>query len=105
MNTMKNYTRAALVAAGLALAGTAQAQLVVNGETIADAALLQAAKAEGQFLYYTTNLEDNERAALDEFRKDTGIRSEVVRLNGSRMYERVMTEASGGKLEIGRAHV
>lgn len=103
MSTM-NYVKATLVAAGLAFAGNlvfpgmGQAQLVVGGETIADAALLQAARAEGQFLYYTTNLEDNERAALEEFRKDTGIRSEVVRLNGSRMYERVMTEASGNKL-------
>jgi len=96
---MKHVVKAALVAAGLmAFAGPAPAQLVVGGETIADAALLQAAKAEGQLLYYTTNLEDNERAALEEFRKDTGIRFEVVRLNGSRMYERVMTEAAGGKL-------
>lgn len=100
--TRARWSLAGALAAALTLAGTwsVQAQdLVINGEKIADAALLKAAQAEGQLLYYTTNLEDNERAALEEFRKDTGIRYEVVRLNGSRMYERIMTESSGGRLQ------
>jgi iron(III) transport system substrate-binding protein len=95
--------RVSLVAVALAavagLAAPASAQLVVDGEQIADAALLAAAKKEGKLLYYTVNLEQTERAALAEFKKDTGIDFDVVRLNGNRMYERVVTEFGGNQLK------
>jgi iron(III) transport system substrate-binding protein len=39
------------------------------------------------------------RALLDQFTDDTGIEAEVIRLGTGRLYERVMTEFSGGKLE------
>lgn len=86
-------------ALGLAAATTALSQgLVIDGEQIGDEALLKAAQAEGDLLYYTVNLEDKERAALDVFKQDTGINFDVVRLNGSRMYERVVTEFGGNSL-------
>lgn len=94
--------KALFAAAGLLAAAVvtpADAQLVVNGEQIADAALLAAAKKEGKLLYYTVNLEQTERAALEEFKKDTGIDYDVVRLNGNRMYERVVTEFGGNQLK------
>ncbi len=73
--------------------------LTVGGEEIADAALLKAAQAEGSLLVYSVNFEDMERALLDEFRKDTGIKFEVIRLSAGRLYERVMTENAGGQLK------
>ena len=73
--------------------------LVADGEQIADQALLEAAKEEGMLLYYTVNLEENERELLAEFKEATGVDFEVIRLNGSRMYERVITEYGGGQLQ------
>ena len=72
--------------------------LVVDGEPIADAALLAAARAEGALLVYTANFEDNERALLARFRDDTGIRSDMIRLGTGRLFERVLTEYAGKKL-------
>lgn len=103
--TAADTPRLALASFGLALAlafgapASAQDGLVIDGETIADAELLNAAKAEGSLLYYTVNFEDMERGVLDYFKQDTGIDFEVVRLSTGRMFERVMTEHSGGKLE------
>lgn len=95
------------IAVGLGLAtavvlgapASAQDGLVVNGEVIADATLFDAAKQEGTLLYYTVNFEDMERGVLEYFKEDTGIDFDVVRLSTGRMFERVMTEYSGGKLE------
>jgi hypothetical protein len=77
--------RARLVA-GLALGvlrmghhATAQ-PLVIDGETIASARAVQAAKAEGALLVYTANFGDSERPLLELFRQDTGIKSEMIRL-------------------------
>lgn len=90
---------------GIAAAATfsaptmAQDGLVVDGEVIADATLFDAAKEEGSLLYYTVNFEDMERGVLEYFKEDTGIDFDVVRLSTGRMFERVMTEYSGGKLE------
>lgn len=85
----------------LATGGTqlAAQDLVINGETIAKADLVAAAKAEGKLFVYTANFEHNERALLERFKADTGIDWEVIRLGTGRLYERVMTEFSGGKLE------
>src|SRR5215218_651801 len=83
-----------VAASATAFAATpARAQaLTVAGEEIADAALLKAAQAEGSLLLYSVNFEDLQRALLDEFRKDTGIKAEAIRLSAGRLYERVMSE-------------
>jgi iron(III) transport system substrate-binding protein len=95
-----------LVLAGLVLAGLTgwnglvRAQdLVIDGEKIADAELLRAAKAEGALLVYTANFEDNERPLLERFGQDTGIKAQMIRLATGRLFERVMTEFSGKKLQ------
>jgi iron(III) transport system substrate-binding protein len=88
----------ALGALGWATQATAQ-PLVIDGEMIASAELVQAAKAEGALLVYTANFEDSERPLLELFRQDTGIKSEMIRLATGRLFERVMTEFSGKKLQ------
>lgn len=94
-------TAGALALASVGLMGSASADepLVVDGEEIASAELWAAAKEEGSLLYYTVNFEDNERGALEKFKEETGIDYSIVRLSGARMYERVLTEASGGQLK------
>lgn len=84
---------------GLAGAAPAQEPLVIDGEEIASAELWDAAKQEGTLVYYTVNFEDNERAALEQFKEETGIDYSIVRLSGARMYERVVTESTGGQLK------
>ena len=85
--------------AAMSAAGARAQAFVIDGETIADADLFKAAKAEGMLVYYTVNFEDMERATLDRFKALTGINYEVIRLAGGRMYERVTTEFSGGRLQ------
>ena len=64
----------------------AQAQLVVDGETIADAKLLAAAKAEGQLLHYGTYPADAMKPVHARLRAETGIKVEYVRLPSQGMY-------------------
>jgi iron(III) transport system substrate-binding protein len=94
---------AAIVALAVAVIGqTAPAvgqALVVDDEQIADAALLRAARAEGKLLVYTANFEHNERALLARFKDDTGVQSDMIRLATGRLFERVMTEYAGKKLQ------
>lgn len=75
------------------------ASLVLEGETIADAELWQAAQEEGRLTLYTSHLEEGEIRAAEVFTEDTGIEVEVVRLPGGEMHERVLSEHGGGVLE------
>jgi iron(III) transport system substrate-binding protein len=88
----KNLVTAAVLALFAVLLGPwpcGAQSLTADGEEI----------AEGSLLVYSVNFEDMERALLDEFKKDTGIKSEVIRLSAGRLYERVMTENAGGQLK------
>lgn len=74
--------------------------LVIDGETIADADLLEAALAEdGPLLLYITSPEEAMQPIRDAFTEATGIATEHVRLPAARLYERVMSEFGGGVLE------
>ncbi|SIM72466.1 ABC transporter substrate-binding protein [Micromonospora cremea] len=72
-------------------------RLVVNGEVIADAALLDAAKAEGRVSLYTAYLQDVAQKFTDDFTKQTGIDVESVRLTPTQLQERTISEG-GAKL-------
>lgn len=91
----------ALVAACAGLAGApAIAQdLVIDGERIADAALLAAARKEGKLVYYGVYPESGMDLIRTAFRKDTGIEIEFVRLITQRLHPRVLTEHAARKLE------
>lgn len=72
--------------------------LVINGERIADKALLAEARKEGTFVLYTSAGEDYERMFTARFKADTGVDTRLVRLVVNRMAERVMSELGAGKL-------
>jgi iron(III) transport system substrate-binding protein len=85
------------VAAGLS-ANTAQAQLVIDGETIADAALLSAAQKEGKLNVYGTWPPRNQKILNKAFKKDTGIDISFVRATSRKMFPRILAEHSAGRL-------
>jgi iron(III) transport system substrate-binding protein len=86
-------------------AGTADdGGLVIDGVEIADAELWEAAQAEGTLTLYTSISEDRENAMVDVFREQTGIDVEVIRLNGSQLYERILTEAGADLLVADVVH-
>lgn len=78
--------------------------LVFNDQQIADAELLAAAQEEGQLILYTSHFEEGEIALAEEFTNDTGIDVQVVRLPGTRLNERILTEAGAGELEMDVVH-
>lgn len=92
---------AGLCAAAL-VAAPARAQApspVVDGETIATPELVKAACAEGKVVYYTGQSDADERAIAKVFEKDFPcISVAVVSAVTGRLYERLQTEATAGKV-------
>lgn len=72
--------------------------LTVDGEQIAPASLMAAAKKEGAITAYFNYPEQQWDAVLDQFTKDTGITVNRVRAVTGDLYPRVTSEAAGGKL-------
>lgn len=101
---------AALAIAGLTLAGCSTADstsaeapeagedLVINGELIATAETLDAARDEGTLVFYTGASEVSEKEVTDAFTEATGIKVEIVRLAPNKLQERVLSENAAGKL-------
>ncbi|MEV0778978.1 ABC transporter substrate-binding protein [Streptomyces sp. NPDC050428] len=72
--------------------------LVVDGEHIADAELLAAARKEGSLSLYSGYIENSEKQVIRAFEHDTGIKVDLVRLVPNRLAERVLSEQGAGKL-------
>jgi iron(III) transport system substrate-binding protein len=72
--------------------------LVVDGQTVADAQLLQQARDEGTVKVYTATTIGYEEM-WEEFTKDTGIKVEGLRLTTEDLTQRVLTEARAGKFD------
>lgn len=72
--------------------------LVIDGETIADAELLEAAQEEGSLVFYTGASEQSETVLAEQFTEDTGIEVEIVRLPPNRLSERILSEQGAGQL-------
>lgn len=91
---------AALVLFSLAVAAPVRAagELVLDGETVADGATYAAAKKEGKVTLYSTFILTSMKEVMAKFQADTGITAENVRLTTAQMYDRVLAEASAGKL-------
>jgi iron(III) transport system substrate-binding protein len=95
---------AALALTGAACSGSsgstmAQGQpLVIDGETIASAELVDAASAEGQLMLYTALNENTTEAMNQAFTQDTGIDVEYLRAPSSRLSERIKSEMGAGNL-------
>ncbi|WP_281690342.1 ABC transporter substrate-binding protein [Pseudonocardia thermophila] len=72
--------------------------LVIDGETIGTAELYRAAQDEGTLTAYLSYPTDVSQAILDRFSQDTGINVELVRLNSSGLYNRIIAEAGANQL-------
>jgi iron(III) transport system substrate-binding protein len=85
-------------------AGAAQAQNlpspVVEGETIGTPELVKAACAEGSVVYYTAQSDADERAIIEPFQKQFScVKVNVISAVTGRLYERIQTEATAGKMQ------
>jgi iron(III) transport system substrate-binding protein len=80
------------------LAARAAGELVLDGETVADADTYAAAKKEGKVTLYSTFILTSMKEVMAKFQADTGIVPENVRLTTAQMYDRVSAEASAGRL-------
>ena len=72
--------------------------LVLDGEEIASAELIDAARAEGKMTIYSAVSEEPEMALLKAFTEAVGIETELVRVPTNRMMERVQTEFGANRI-------
>lgn len=72
--------------------------LVIDGETIASAELMKAAREEGVVSIYSSVPEQQAEQIKEQFTKDTGIRAELFRAPGSALGQRIFSEAAAGRL-------
>jgi iron(III) transport system substrate-binding protein len=82
---------------GNAATSTGEA-LVLDGEEIASAELIDAAREEGKLTIYSAVSEEPEVALLEAFAEATGIETELVRVPTNRMMERVQTEFGANRI-------
>ncbi|WP_075200803.1 ABC transporter substrate-binding protein [Leucobacter celer] len=71
--------------------------LVIDGETVADAALLEAAR-EGSVNWVTSSGSDTAELTAARFTAETGVPVEVSRLAATKLNERLLSEAGVGRL-------
>jgi iron(III) transport system substrate-binding protein len=93
---------AVAIAVLLAFAGSvraAGAPLRINGETIANAALNEAAKREGTLNAYFSYPQAIIQRIVAQFTEDTGIKVNLTRLASDQLAERIRTEAGAGVLQ------
>jgi iron(III) transport system substrate-binding protein len=64
-----------------------------------DPKLVEAAKKEGQLVYYTTMTLDQSKAVVDRFEKKYGIKTTLFRTGGGPLLNKIITEARGGRFD------
>jgi iron(III) transport system substrate-binding protein len=61
--------------------------------------LIDAAKKEGELVYYTTMTLDQSKAVVDRFEKKYGIKATLFRTGGGPLLNKIFTEARGGRYD------
>jgi iron(III) transport system substrate-binding protein len=61
--------------------------------------LVEAAKKEGELVYYTTMTLDQSKAVVDRFEKKYGIKTTLFRTGGGPLLNKILTEARGGRFD------
>jgi iron(III) transport system substrate-binding protein len=64
-----------------------------------NAKLIEAAKKEGEVIYYTTMTLDQSKSVADRFEKKYGVRATVFRTGGGPLLNKIFTEARGGRYD------
>lgn len=72
--------------------------LVIDGQTIATAEQMDAARAEGGMVLYTGSGETGERQLLEAFIEDSGLKADLIRLVPNKLTERILSEHATGQL-------
>lgn len=73
--------------------------LVIDGEEVANAELWKAAQEEGSLTLYSTLSEVLEDSMVQTFEQQTGLSVDIVRHNGSRLFELIESEHGAGQLQ------
>ncbi|SFN64916.1 iron(III) transport system substrate-binding protein [Pseudonocardia ammonioxydans] len=74
--------------------------LVVDGEQVADASLLEAAR-DDTLVWFTGSGSESAELTADRFTAETGVEVEVTRMPSAKLNERVPSEAGAGRLSAG----
>jgi iron(III) transport system substrate-binding protein len=61
--------------------------------------LIEAAKKEGELVYYTTMTLDQSKQVVDRFEKKYGIKATLFRTGGGPLLNKIFTEARGGRYD------
>src|SRR5215470_14482214 len=61
--------------------------------------LVEAAKKEGELVYYTTMTLDQSKAVVDRFEKKYGVKATLFRTGGGPLLNKIFTEARGGRYD------
>ena len=72
---------------------------MAHSQTAPNPKLLEAAKKEGEVIYYTTMTLDQSKAVVDRFEKKYGIRPTLFRTGGGPLLNKIFTEARGGRFD------
>lgn len=75
--------------------------LVIEGEQVADAELLEAAREEGSVGWYTASGAESAEVTAARFEAETGIDVDMTRMPSGKLSERVLSEAGAGRLDAG----
>ncbi|MGE5216141.1 MAG: ABC transporter substrate-binding protein [Chloroflexota bacterium] len=94
---MMFHNRQRTIAAALALA--LFLPIAAWGQGGPSPKLLEAAKKEGEVVYYTTMTLDQSKAVTDRFQKKYGIRPTLFRTGGGPLLNKILTEARGGRFD------
>jgi iron(III) transport system substrate-binding protein len=81
-----------------ATAPKAGSALVLDGQTVASAKLLAAARKEGTLTLYTAMSTKSVTSDTETFTKDTGVKVNFVYLAGNELNQRILTELQAHKL-------
>ena len=75
------------------------APLVAWAQTSPDQKIVDAAKKEGELVYYTTMTLDQSKVVVDRFQKKYGIKATLFRTGGGPLLNKIFTEARGGRYD------
>lgn len=91
-------TALAACGSGAGDSGDESGALVFDGETIASASLMDAAREEGTISIYSSVPEQQAEQIKEQFTEDTGIEAELFRAPGAALGQRIFSEAAAGRL-------
>jgi iron(III) transport system substrate-binding protein len=74
--------------------------LVLDGELVADKALLEAARAD-KVVWYTGSGAESAKLTAARFEAETGVKVDMTRMPSGKLNERVLSEAGAGRLSAG----